>query len=102
MNKPTRTISHWQIHTLSATVEQLREHRPDVKIDKGLIVTGTVVEDPTMKWQPGWHMRSTVAVDYDEENGVFETSNTIYKLADPQGDPTTGGDCGDAVMRFFY
>ena len=100
--KPTRTLSHWQIYTLSATKEQLRTVRPDVELDVGLVVTGTVVDDPTGKWQPGFHMRSTVAQRYDEEQGLFETENTIYKLTDPQGDPTTNGDWGDNVVSLFY
>lgn len=40
--------------------------------------------DPLGRWQPGWHMRSSLVVDYDEENGIIETENTIYYVKGEQ------------------
>ena len=102
MTKPTKTVSHWQLHTLSATTEYLHRVRPDCKLDKGYILTGTVVDDPTGKWEPGFHFRSTLVLSYDREQGILETANTIYRLQDPQGDKFLGCDMGDGVAKITY
>lgn len=102
MKKNGGIISHWQLHTLSPSPEQVREIRPDVQTERAHILTGTVVEDPTGRWQPGFHMKSSLVIRYDKEQGIVETENTIYRLQDPQGDTTLGGDLGDAVRSIFY
>lgn len=103
MNKKTGTILNlWQLHNLDVPEEKLRELRPDVKVDKALILSGTVVEDGTGRWQPGFHMRSSLVIDVDRENGIIETENTIYQVQGEEGDPVTGGDVGRAVLSIFY
>lgn len=100
--KPTRTISHWQLHNLSIKPEALAEYGQHTEEDTVMIISGNVVDDPTGKWRPGFHMRSTIIIKLDREAGVAETQNTFYKLVDPEGDTTLGGDWGDGILSVFY
>lgn len=100
--KPTRIIKNWQIHNLSIDPKRLAEVGQHTNEDKTMIVTGTVVDDPTGKWRPGYHMRSTIIIKFDREAGMIETQNTMYKLEGPEGDGTLGGDIGDTVLAIFY
>lgn len=95
-------IEKWQIHHLTISVNKIRTMYPEVEENEGLILTGTVVDDPTGRWLPGHHMRSSIIVKYDTENGVIETLNTIYQLQGESGDSIIGGDIGDAVLSIFY
>ena len=103
-NQPSKKdggiISHWQLHTLSATVEQAREMGNDVQTDKCYVLTGTVVEDPTGRWQAGFHMRSSLICAMDIEQGYVETQNTFYKLQGESGDVFP--DLGDGVGSITY
>jgi len=93
-------LKNWQTHTLSVPLDKLRELRPDVKEDKAMVLTGTVVEDPTGRWQPGFHMRSSLIIELDRESGMCETDNTIYRLQGTEGGDM--GDLGDMVLSIFY
>jgi len=95
------TIDHWQLHKLSANVQDVVEKLGyDVQTDACYILTGTVIDDPTGRWQPGWHMRSSVIVAMDLEKGWVETQNTFYKLGENPGDVIP--DLGDGVGSIFY
>lgn len=96
-------IENWQMHTMASDDEALakaKEAWPDFNMDVVAVFTGTVKEDPTGRWQPGYHMRSTLILNLDRETGVCETQNTMYKLENEGGD--IFGDLGTGVMRLFY
>jgi len=99
-------ISHWQIHNLTleeTQIKALKEHFPTMCFDPNpMIVTGTIVDDPTGRWQPGYHFRSSYIVKIDRENNIIESQNTIYHF-----DPETEGkdvipDLGNGVLGVFY
>jgi len=94
------TIKNWTFNILSVTPEQLEKERPDIKVDKAMILSGYVDGvDPLGRWKPNWHMRSSLVVDYDEENGIVETENTIYYV---KGEEDTEADMGDLITKVFY
>ncbi len=93
-------ISHWELHTLSFTPEKANEMGYEVYTDKVYVMTGTVVSDPTGRWLPGYHMKSSVISKMDLEEGVVETQNTFYKLEGERGDVFP--DLGDGVGSIFY
>ncbi len=103
MKKDGGTIVNWQIHNLSISPEKLKEKYPEVTTGKSQILTGTVKEGH-YRFEDGWHMRSAMIAEYDEENGIVKSvSGTVYKLEGPEGDPTFGDkDAGDFVSRIFY
>ena len=105
MKKDGGVIKNWQIHTLSISEEKMKEFYPEV-IGKPRLFTGTVVFDPTGRWQPGYHMRSSLIVDLvdvDENTKSAETINTVYTLEGPEGDPAVGNkDLGDLAARITY
>lgn len=75
-------IENWQLHHIEIpeeSKEKFKQYFPDVIIPP-ILFTGTLVDDPTGRWQPGYHMRSTYCVSFDRDTGVFETLNTIYTL----------------------
>lgn len=92
-------IENWTFNILSVPVEMLKEKRPDVKVDKAMILSGNVAEDPTGRFQIGWHMRSSLVMDYDEVNGIVETDNTIYHV---KGEMLKNADMGDLILKVFY
>jgi len=98
MKKDGGKITKWFLHTLSVSMDVIREQRPDIKTDKPYILTGYVVDDPTGRWQPGWHMRSSLVVEYDATTGRVETGNTIYHVVGE----SVGDDLGDTVLSIFY
>ena len=106
MKKNGGKISHWQIHNLNLTdnlTKQLKEVYPDICYDPNpMIVTGTVMDDPTGRWEPGNHFRSSYLTKIDRENKIIETQNTIYHY-DPN---TEGQDCmpdlGNGILSVYY
>jgi hypothetical protein len=111
MKKDGGTIDNWQVHTLSYTQEQLDEVYPNMNTTAH-VFTGTVIESDLLKYQAGNHMRSSLIVSIDRENGVIETLNTIYKVLNEGNDDVTlkmaellgidSPDIGDKVMGLFY
>jgi len=93
------TIENWTLNKLTITKEKLKELRPDIVVDEAMILSGYVVEDPLGRWQPGFHMRSSIIIDIDRENGIIETENTIYHV---QGEEKPENDMGDSILRVFY
>lgn len=97
-------ISHWQLHHIKVPVKVLKVFKQQFPgiIMPPMIFTGSVVDDPTGRWQPGYHMRSTYIVSLNRKTGRVETLNTIYKL-----DMKTEGqdglpDLGNAALSIFY
>jgi len=102
MNKDKKfggTIKDWTFNILSVPLDMLKETRPDVEVDKAMILSGIVVEDPLGRWQVGWHMKSSLIISYDKENGVVETDNTIYHV---KGEEKPEHDMGDLILKVFY
>jgi len=106
MKKNGGVITQWQFHTLGSSEETLakaRRFHPTFNMDVACVLTGTVQSDPTGRWQPGNHMRSSLILNYCAETGVVETKNTIYTIMGKQGDPVLGGmDIGLAALSLFY
>lgn len=100
MKKFGGTIKDWQLHNMSYTKEQLEKVFPGQKA-KPMILTGTVAEDPTGRWQPGYHMRTSFIVKLDRETNQVETLNTIYKLSGEEGKDVLP-DLGDNIANIFY
>lgn len=101
MKKDGGRIKDWQIHTLSIPTEKVRKVRPDIVDGYARIFSGTVVEDPTGRWLPGYHMRSSIIVELNRETGVCETTNTIYHLEGKEGEDVLP-DMGDKILTIFY
>jgi len=100
-------ISHWQLHHLEVPEEHMEEfykHFPMLKENnmKPIMFTGIVVDDPTGRWHPGYHMRSTYIVNFDRETGIIETLNTMYKLDMKTEGMDTFKDLGNGVLKIFY
>ena len=97
-------ISHWQLHHIKVPKKGkkiFKQHFPSV-IMPPILFTGNVVDDPTGRWQPGFHMRSTYIISLNRKTGRVETLNTIYDL-----DMKTEGqdgmpDLGNKVLSVFY
>ena len=105
-------ISHWQLHHLkydNSLRETFEAHEPRVDFNNIMIVTGTVVVDPTERWNPGDHFRSSMIINVDRQKNIIETLNTIYHFdPDTEGQDTifdveTGSkDLGNKVLNIFY
>ncbi len=104
MKKDGGIIENWQLHTIASddkALEMARETNPGFNMDVVAVFTGTVKEDPTGRWDVGWHMRSTLILNLDRETGICETQNTTYKLEGEEGGDVVG-DMGKNVMSIFY
>ena len=100
MNEYDRTVNQWQIHNLDMNEGELIELE---KLEaKPMVFTATVVDDPTGKWKPGYHMRSTLIKEWDKDTGIVKTMTKTYKLEGEGGDPVTGNDWGNRVLGIFY
>jgi len=97
-------VKNWQLHILyddEVSAKKAKDVHPNMGVDKLMVFTGTVVDDPTGRWLPGYHMRSTLVLNHDTETGIVETLNTMYKLEGP-GDNDVIPDMGKEVMNIFY
>jgi hypothetical protein len=111
MKKDGGTIDNWQLHTLSLKQEIIDKVYPNTNATSQ-VFTGTVVESDLSKYQNGFHMRSSLIIKIDRENGIIETLNTIYKVLNEGNDDVTlnmgkilgidSPDIGEAVMGLFY
>ena len=98
-------IEKWQLHELTFNVEQgevLRELYPEADCDNPMMFTGTVVDEPTGRWKPGHHMRSSLIVSIDRDKGIIETLNTIYKVDLKTENQDRMPDLGNGVLGIFY
>ena len=97
------TIKNWQLHHLTHTQKDIESVYPG-KNAKPLIFSGTVVDDPTGRWLPGYHMRSSLIVkmtkNADGSHSV-ETLKTLYKLIGDGGDDVIP-DMGNNITKIFY
>ncbi len=104
MKKDGGVITNWQTHTIASdneALEKAKEINPNFEMDKVAVFTGTVKTDPTGRWQPGYHMRSTLILKFNRETGICETQNTMYKLEGEEGGDIFG-DMGISVMGIHY
>jgi len=104
MKKDGGIIEKWQFHRISeddSQLEYVRSIEPDFNMDSAMVFTGTIVEDPTGRWEVGFHMRSSLILNFDKETGIVETRNTIYKLLGEEGGDIFG-DLGANVAAIFY
>jgi len=94
-------IEHWDFNTISYTAEEVKEKVGiEIKTDNAMILSGYIKEDPTGRFEIGNHFRSSMIIEIDEENGIVETSNTIYRLSGPAGEGI--GDLGNLILKVFY
>ncbi len=103
MKKDGGIIVNWQLHTISKEKDHLviaKENNPDFDMNAVAVFSGTVKEDPTGRWVPGYHMRSSLILKLDRNTGICETQNTIYTLEDEGGDCLP--DLGAGIMNIFY
>jgi len=98
-------ISHWQLHHLKlddSLREEFEKTEPSVDFDNIMMVTGTVLDEPTGRWKPGYHFRSSMIVNINREKNIIETLNTIYHF-DPETENQDGmPDLGNGVLGVFY
>lgn len=102
MKKNGGKITNWQLHHLTLDdkhKEKLKKVYPEIKIEP-MVFTGTVVKDVIGRWEPGFHMRSTLIVSLDREKGIIETVNTLYKVINEGNDIFP--DIGNDVLKIFY
>jgi len=100
MKKDGGSITNWQLHNLTFTAEQLESVYPGENL-KPQVMTGTVVDDPTGRWYPGYHMRSSLIVKVDRKKGTVETKNTKYKITGTEGADIVP-DMGNDVFNLKY
>jgi hypothetical protein len=96
-------IRNWQLHHLSSTQKAIEAVYPGTNA-KPLIFSGTVVDDPTGRWKPGYHMHSSLIVKMTkntDNSHTVETLNTMYKLVGEGGDDVLP-DMGDHITSIFY
>jgi len=99
------TISHWQLHHLKyddSLREDFERHAPHIDFNNIMMVTGTVVNEPTGRWKPGHHFRSSMIVNIDREKNIIETENTIYHFDPNTENQDTMPDLGNGVLGIFY
>ncbi len=106
MKKDGGNISHWQLHKLTYqgdALEALRDMYPEaIYTPNPLIVTGTVIDEPTGRWNKRDHFRSSLIAKIDRKNNTIETMNTIYHF-DPETENQDGvPDLGNNVLGIFY
>lgn len=101
MKKDGGTITRWTIHNMNFSPEDMEKAFPGENALPQMF-TGIVVNDPTGRWVPGFHMRSSCIVKFDRFNGIIETLNTIYRLEGGPGDPYFPEDLGNRVLDIRY
>ncbi|MCK5312749.1 MAG: hypothetical protein KAJ62_11600 [Desulfobacteraceae bacterium] len=105
MKKDGGQIRNWQLHHLTvddSIKEQFIKINPEVDANNVMILTGTVVDDPTGRWRPGHHFRSTFIVNLDRKNNTVETLNTIYHVDPDTENMDVMPDLGNEVLKIFY
>lgn len=105
MKKDGGLIRNWQLHRITVPKKgrsQFKSVFPTVDINNVLVVTGTVVNEPTGRWNPGDHFRSTYIVKLDRKNKTIETCNTIYHFDPNTEKQDSMPDLGNNVLNIFY
>ncbi len=105
MKKNGGNISHWQLHHLTIPKKghkQFKEVFPNIDVNDVRVVTGTVVDEPTGRWRPGDHFRSTYIVKLDRKKKTIETLNTIYHFDSKTENQDGMPDLGNGVLNIFY
>ena len=105
MKKDGGNITYWQIHNIIVPEEDEDDFIkafPELEGKKVQMFTGTVVDEPTGRWNPGDHMRSTYIVEFDRETGTVETLNTIYHLDMKTEGLDSFPDLGNKVLFIYY
>lgn len=100
MKKDGGVIKNWQIHNTSFTKKQLDKVYPGENLQP-MILTGTIEQDPTGRFTPGHHVRTSLIVKLDRKNKIVETRNTIYKLSGKEGKDVLP-NLSDGVLGIFY
>ena len=95
------TLTNWQVHTLNFTPEEMEKAYPGADA-LPMMITAIVKDDPTGRWTPGYHMRTSCVVKLYLQTGLLETVNTIYRLEGEPGDPFFPDDLGNGVLNIFY
>lgn len=98
--KHTKVIRDWQVHKLSFTKAQINKVYPGMDLQP-MVVTGTIVEDPSGKLKPGNHTRTSLVKKLDRKTKTLITKNSIYKLEGKEGNDVMP-NLGDAVLNIFY
>ncbi len=85
---PSR-IKNWRLHNLSCGVQ---------------VFTGIVEHDERGRFDPGFHMRSSVIEYFDRDSGNLATQNTHYlmDMETENQDPFITEDLGDKVVGISY
>ncbi len=97
-------IKNYQIHNITvpkAGIEMFKEMFPSV-IYPPMILTGTVKEDVSGRWQIGNHMRSTYITVLDRQNNIIETMNSIYEINPEEEGKDVVPQMGNDVLNLFY
>lgn len=90
------TIKDVELHTISSDIEKAKKVLPDLNTDAVYRFTAIVVDDPTGRMLPGWHMTSSVVLSIDK--GTITTKNSTYKF----NGEITKGHLGPLVDSIFY
>ena len=93
-------ITNWQVHNLTFTKKQLEQVHPGKKT-KPMVITGTITEDPTGRFEVGHHVRTSLVVKLDRKKGRVETLNTVYDLRGEEGKDVLP-DLKNGVLQIFY
>lgn len=99
------TIKNWQLHHLTVpedVKELFIEKNPGIDVSNPMMVTGTVVDEPTGRWRPGDHFRSTYIMNIDRVHSIIETQNTIYHVDPDTENMDVMPDLKNNVLRIFY
>ncbi len=91
-------VTNWQIHDLKFVTDAIENVYPGTGA-QSMVFTGTIVKD-SPKWPDGYHMRSSLIVDINEDRTVIETLNTIYHMENEGNDILP--ELGNAVLNITY
>lgn len=98
-------VHHWQLHHLKFD-ENFREGTkviaPEVDFDNLMILTGTIEEDPSGRWNSGDHFRSSLIVKIDRDKNIIETQNSIYIFDPKTENQDIISDLGNDVAYIEY
>lgn len=106
MKKNGGNIKNWQIHNIKLTkkeIKQLKKVKPTICCNPNpMMITGTVVDEPTGRWKPGNHFRSSLVVKINRNKNIIETENTIYHFDPDTENQDIMPDLGNGVLNIFY